>query len=58
MADIHVLPVNDLMEHLELRQCLCRPDVDDCGDDAVIIHHSADGREYFEGVEEFHADPD
>lgn len=48
MADIHVLPVDDLIEHLELRQCVCRPDVDEDGEHAVIVHHSADGREYFE----------
>jgi hypothetical protein len=47
---IHVLPVNDTIEHLELRQCWCRPRVEDAedGSEPLVIHNSADGREYFE----------
>lgn len=48
MSDIHVLPIGDTIEHLELRQCWCRPTVDDNAPDAVVVHHSADGREYYE----------
>lgn len=48
-SDIHVIPENDLLEHLQLRQCWCLPRVEDRGVDAsLIIHHAADGREYFE----------
>lgn len=47
---VHVLPVNDVLEHLELRQCWCRPNVVTFPDRAVIVvHHAADGREHFEG---------
>jgi hypothetical protein len=42
------MPENDTTEHLELRQCWCRPTVDENQPTAIVIHHSADGREYFE----------
>lgn len=48
MSDIHVLPVNDTIEHLELRQCWCRPRIDEGTGAVVVIHNSADGREHFE----------
>ena len=49
MADWHVLPINDTIEHLELRQCWCRPEIRDAEmAEALVIHNSADGREYFE----------
>jgi hypothetical protein len=48
-SDIHVLPEHDLIEHEQLRQCPCRPTVEiQPNGVAVVIHHSADGREYFE----------
>lgn len=47
-ADIHVLPVNDTIEHQELRQCWCRPDVKENAGATMVTHHAADGREYFE----------
>lgn len=49
-SDIHVTPINDVQSHLDLRQCWCRPDVRE-GQPAVIVHHSADGREHFEEVD-------
>ena len=49
MSDVHVVPVNDLIQHQEIRQCPCRPDVEiQPNGNAVVVHHSADGREYFE----------
>lgn len=49
MSDIHVVPVNDIIEHLELRQCWCRPLVTEHEyGSAVVTHHAADAREYFE----------
>ena len=48
MADIHVYPVDDAIDHnTESRACWCRPDIDQPVDaiDAVVVHHSADGRE-------------
>ncbi len=44
-TDTHVLPIDDLVEHEQIRQCWCRPQV---VDDLLVVHNSADGREYFE----------
>lgn len=46
--DIHVVPEHDLREHEDLRQCPCRPQVEEVCGGAVVIHNSYDGREYFE----------
>ena len=43
----HVLPIKDLKQHIESTDCWCMPVQN--GD--VIIHSSADGREYFEITE-------
>jgi hypothetical protein len=44
---VHVLPVNDLREHVsEGIGCECRPRLIDGG--AVIVHNSFDGREITE----------
>jgi hypothetical protein len=51
MADIHVTPLKDLVEHAETRDCPCHPRilVDDVAEgDAVVVHHAADGRELIE----------
>jgi hypothetical protein len=49
MADVHVLPVDDLREHEPTRACWCAPTVTQEEDaDAVVVHHSADGRELVE----------
>jgi hypothetical protein len=47
---VHVLPVNDLVEHdSEGTDCVCGPRVarveTDDGDGWIVIHHSLDGRE-------------
>lgn len=48
-ADIHVLPIGDLEEHVERRDCWCHPwIVKKRGETAVVSHHSADGRELIE----------
>lgn len=48
MIDIHVVPVNDTREHDEIRQCWCRPRLEEAGLRVLVVHNSADGREYFE----------
>lgn len=49
MSDIpvHVLPINDAIEHVLASTCWCRPTLDnaDTGETPVWVHHSADGRE-------------
>ena len=44
---IHVVPINDAIEHVESPTCWCQPtktSEDELGA-AVYVHHSADGRE-------------
>jgi hypothetical protein len=41
---IHVIPTNDLREHIESKRCWCRPTIDG----GVVVHNAADGREKFE----------
>lgn len=45
---LHVMPLNDLQEHIPFPECWCNPTVDDEYHGTVYIHHSADGREAFE----------
>ena len=40
--------IGSAVEHQEIRQCICRPRVEEYGLNAIIIHNSFDGREYFE----------
>ena len=46
-GDIHVVPVNDPVAHIEERDCWCAPRVESAGYPitAVIIHNWADGRQ-------------
>lgn len=41
---VHVLPIDDLREHLPL-DCWCEPTVDE---DNIVIHNAADQRELYE----------
>jgi hypothetical protein len=41
----HVVPTNDLREHILDGECWCNPKV---GDDLVVIHNSMDERETYE----------
>ena len=43
--DIHVLPINDLREHEESRNCWCEPALHREGDTVIVTHRSADGPE-------------
>lgn len=47
-ATVHVLPVNDLREHIESEECWCRPRIEDEPNGQVIVHNSMDGRELVE----------
>lgn len=45
--ETHIIPVDDLREHVESAACWCRPRQDsECLD--LFIHNSMDGREAFE----------
>ena len=54
--DIHVVPLNDLKEHILNADCECDPVVEVVGAVLIYIHNSWDHREFFEELEmfEFH----
>lgn len=43
-SEIHVMPSDDLREHVVSRACWCNPE----DEEGVIIHNALDGREEFE----------
>lgn len=52
-APIHVLPVNDLIEHEESDACVCGPETqpverDDGSMGWLVVHNALDGREHRE----------
>jgi hypothetical protein len=49
--DIHVMPVDDLREHV-FENCPCNPRIEVVGATLIYIHNSWDGREYVEQVED------
>ena len=48
MERYHVLPNNDIIEHVESEDCSCNPRVEFHGDRQLIIHNAMDRREVFE----------
>jgi len=48
MSIIHVLPVNDLKEHVEETTCECRPRVEVVEGGMIAVHHAWDNREIAE----------
>jgi hypothetical protein len=42
----HIVPANDLREHTLNSVCWCEPELDEI--DFLVIHKSADKREYYE----------
>ena len=47
---IHVLPVNDIKEHVEDTTCECEPTID--FKNGIIVHNAFDGREHLERAKE------
>jgi hypothetical protein len=45
---MHILPIGDLREHDETRDCWCRPKLQCVERTIIVIHNSADGRELIE----------
>lgn len=46
----HVLPYRDLKEHEDGERCWCKPKVERYNNgNTLIVHNSADGREFYEG---------
>ena len=53
MTTMHVLPINDLIDHTDSENCICGPTIEPIqhGDgtiDWLVVHHSLDGRENHE----------
>lgn len=50
MPDVHVLPIDDLREHRESRDCWCLPRLleEEADAEVVVVHNSLDGRELVE----------
>lgn len=51
--ELHIIPLNDLIEHAETDDCVCGPQTflgkrDDGADGWLIVHSSLDGREHLE----------
>lgn len=44
---VHVIPVDDLREHITSVDCFCKPITDD-EDENVIVHNAMDKREEYE----------
>lgn len=45
---MHVVPINDLVDHEDSEHCWCAPKVLDTCNGKMVTHNSADGREDFE----------
>jgi hypothetical protein len=52
MDTIHVLPVDDLKEHIETDDCECHPKIKYVEGGKIVVHNSYDGREFMEKWEE------
>lgn len=45
---INVMPVDDLIEHIEDTTCECGPTVQHENGSMIVVHHAADCRELYE----------
>lgn len=52
----HILPINDIKDHVEQSTCPCEPEVVVEGGDLIIVHNSWDGREGLEQALEVYKD--
>lgn len=49
----HVIPINDLKEHVEVSTCACEPKIISLDEgDIMVVHNSYDGREAVEWANE------
>jgi len=42
---IHILPVNDYIEHEEATTCICEPDIIIENGEMIVVHNALDERE-------------
>ena len=50
--EINVVPINDLREHQDCKDCHCKPKVEVRSDRILIIHNAYDHRELFKTISE------
>lgn len=51
MEIYHIEPLRDLKPHTTSGEhCACKPSIEQLPDRRLIIHHSYDGREFFEDM--------
>ena len=50
-GDIHVMPINDLQEHIMSANCPCKPSVEVVGAVLIYTHNAFDHREFYEELE-------
>lgn len=43
--NLHVTPLDDLLEHSEDEDCMCDPRVEVIGGKLLVVHNAYDGRE-------------
>ena len=48
---LHVMPIDDWIEHEESTTCICRPTVELVDGNMLVVHYAADGREAEPGRE-------
>ena len=51
--DIHIIPNNDLHEHIDSSDCPCKPTIEIVGAVLIYTHNAYDHREIIEAVEEW-----
>lgn len=52
MPTVHVIPVNDLIEHITKSTCICHPRIDIVEGGMIVIHDALDGRVVSEKAQE------
>jgi len=48
---LHVIPLGDFRDHWCVEDCWCKPEMDECEDGPIMVHHAMDQRERYESGE-------
>ena len=42
----HILPIDDLMPHIQSKHCMCKPSIEKINNtESIVIHNAYDGRD-------------
>ena len=47
---IHIIPIDDIIEHETSKDCPCQPSIDIDDYDVIFMHHAFDNREIIEDL--------